>query len=298
LLLFAKRSHRDVSSNYWYHNIVGVLGGLRNNLTAAAMNIHNAIVGRYGVAIYEHMNVGSCTVHDGWLYHSANSQVSGSRDRVAIGFSFVSARARVLPELESRKRFLMRRDLDPEDNWSYKEWLRDLKPNDVIDHPMLPLVYDKTNISFVSETHDALKESMDPIVAPPRSKTVSVRAIRKNIPKTFASVRPSPKELVKVRAIRKQLPKVEKRGDNGAVKQRTLSESGCLNITCPVAAVSNDAQNNVEVERDSGVDGWKKGVDENEALGATITRRSSNAGSHSKEGSKVVKVSRRRKRKQ
>lgn len=30
---------------------------------------------------------------------------------------------------------------DPEDKWSYADWIKDVPPGDVLDHPAVPLVW-------------------------------------------------------------------------------------------------------------------------------------------------------------
>ena len=221
LLYFAKSSHRDISANYWYEHIMGVIGGKHNN----TISVHDAVVNRYKVAVYDQISVGSCTVHDGWLYHSANSQISGTRDRVAIGFSFVSARATVLPELNVEHQNLMRRDLDAEDSWSYKDWLKDLEPFGIIDHPLLPLVYDKTKVFETARNSISIQEAVGTDIEVPhvdtkaKKKVVSVQAIKKNATKYVRDrIKESPSirktKIFKIRAIKKNETKTQRKRDN------------------------------------------------------------------------------------
>jgi hypothetical protein len=232
LLLFAKHSHRDISSTYWYHHIIGTTGDLQEK----DMSLYNAIVNRYELAVYDQISVGSCTVHDGWMFHSANSQIIGSRDRVAIAFSFVSARARVLPGLKStEKEGILRKSMHTEDYLSYKEWFHDLKANDVIDHPLLPLVYDATNPSFVpggdesasvtitntsasiTEGHNGTCLGTGTTTMTPsdtmmtKKKIISEKAIRNNVKKINKKVS---KETKKQQAISKESEKKKRRGSD------------------------------------------------------------------------------------
>ena len=233
LLLFAKKSHRDMSSNYWFHEISGTISHFQDD---KLFSLHDAIVNRYEISVYDQISVGSCTVHDGWLYHSANSQIIGARDRIALAFSFVSAEARVLPAADSEiNKQILRRERHEEDHWSYKDWFQHLAAHAVIDHPLLPLAYDSTNASFVADTsimktggrgqvrsnyHDGVKSVKDGV----RSKIISVQAIKKNTPKVKTKKPPdannvtklgSKLRIIKVLAIRKDIKK----------KERSLSSS-------------------------------------------------------------------------
>jgi hypothetical protein len=119
MLRFASGSHRDMSREHWYSS-------------------DHVDVVSYSQAYS--LNVGDCTVHHGWVKHYAPPQ-SSANIRLAIGFGFVIGDATVLQDFPAHtpNRYQEFRD---EDEYSYRDWIKDLKEGDVIDHPLLPLVFD------------------------------------------------------------------------------------------------------------------------------------------------------------
>ena len=128
MLRFLSGSHRDISHKIWYH----VLDDMENRY------------GGYSQARY--LNVGDCTAHHGWLIHCATKQPDSAvhKDRLAIGFTYIAGDSTVLPDLycQNRSQSHRRTQFGDEDEYSYREWIKDLKEGDVIDHPLLPLVFD------------------------------------------------------------------------------------------------------------------------------------------------------------
>ena len=92
---------------------------------------------RYSVSSSD-LEVGDCSVHHGWTLHAAPKH-SNPMPRVAIGFSYVYAHARLLGNITSTQS--VDRLVPDEDEISYGKWLPDLRMGDIIDHPLLPVVY-------------------------------------------------------------------------------------------------------------------------------------------------------------
>jgi hypothetical protein len=126
MLRFLSGSHRDISQASWYNGL-------------------NDMETRYGgYAQARALNVGDCTVHHGWVLHFAPPQPKASefKDRLAIGFTYVAGDATVLNDPYAQTDPNRRYRFGDEDEYSYRDWIKDLKGGDVIDHPLLPLVFD------------------------------------------------------------------------------------------------------------------------------------------------------------
>jgi hypothetical protein len=93
---------------------------------------------RYEIKSFN-LEVGDCTVHHGWTLHAAQKQPAISSARVAIGFSYVFSGARVLGKITEDHP--VDRKVPDEDAVSYERWLLHMNQGDVIDHPLLPIVY-------------------------------------------------------------------------------------------------------------------------------------------------------------
>lgn len=119
MLQFAPGTHRDVSREHWY--------GPDRPESVEFAQAHT-------------LKVGDCTAHHGWIKHQAPPQPN-SNSRLAIGFTYVIGDATVLTDLPAKtsNRYTEFRD---EDELSYRDWIKDLKEGDKIDHPLLPLVYE------------------------------------------------------------------------------------------------------------------------------------------------------------
>lgn len=127
MLRFLGGSHRDISQKNWYHGVAEM----------------KSRYGGYGQA--RTLEVGDCTVHHGWVLHYAPPQLKTSQfqDRLAIGFTYVAGDATVLTDLYGQDTNSHRRaTFGDEDEYSYRDWIKDLSEGDVIDHPLLPLVFD------------------------------------------------------------------------------------------------------------------------------------------------------------
>jgi len=126
MLRFLEGSHRDISQKSWYKGV-------------------NDIPTRYnGYAQARYLKVGDCTAHHGWVLHYAPPQNTESEitNRLAIGFTYVAGDATVLLDKYGTSNPHRRSRFGDEDEYSYRDWMKDLQEGDVIDHPLLPLVYD------------------------------------------------------------------------------------------------------------------------------------------------------------
>ena len=118
MLRFVSGSHRDMSREYWYNE-----------------NYSQSVIHTQAFSL----QVGDCTVHHGWINHHAPQQ-SNSKSRLAIGLTYVIGDATVLRDLPASldNRY---KEFSDEDEYSYRGWMKDMKEGDVIDHPLLPLVF-------------------------------------------------------------------------------------------------------------------------------------------------------------
>ena len=125
VLSYALESHLDLTGFYWY-------GGESGSQL------------RHKVVQYPKLNRGDCVAHHGQMLHAAPPQPKGSRAREAISFTFVDANARRLPPDHQRPngvKIFDQMDGSTEDGISFMRWLNDIKPNGLLDHPLLPVVW-------------------------------------------------------------------------------------------------------------------------------------------------------------
>jgi len=122
VLIFASKSHRDMSFANWYTSVPRDLGALLEE--------------RYETEHYAPFQAGDCSAHSGWVFHRALPN-KGSKAREAIAFSFVDANARKLHSNEIRNS----RPLENEDILSWRDWHDSVPEYGVIDSPFLPVVY-------------------------------------------------------------------------------------------------------------------------------------------------------------
>jgi len=122
-LQFATGSHRDFSLPFWYD-----LDGESRQLA----------LDRRGYVVQSHapLAAGDATFHHGWCLHAAPPNLS-SQTRKAFAVTYVGGQSRVLDQ------FGLRREPDDEDAGSYAEWINDVAPGTILDHPLLPLVVSK-----------------------------------------------------------------------------------------------------------------------------------------------------------
>jgi len=126
MLKFAHGSQRDLTFRHWY----------QPQLLYSA----DEIIARYGIGTPAYLDVGDCTAHSGWVLHGASQQPGTRPPRMALGFGFVASDATVMMYNGNPRKV---RNFPDEDEISYGPWLPDLEEGQVIDHPLLPIVYPK-----------------------------------------------------------------------------------------------------------------------------------------------------------
>lgn len=127
-LHFAVGSQRDIGFEYWYGN-PEKLGPL--------------IAARYAITRVASLDVGDCTAHDGWTFHTSPPQDARRGARKAIAFSFVTSDAMPLPDLDAAS---IRKDRPDrvfvrEDEIGYRDFYDELEPFEPVEHKLLPLVF-------------------------------------------------------------------------------------------------------------------------------------------------------------
>lgn len=174
-LLFINKSHSDFALPYWsgrgteYGGNDGAADSYPNLATRYGIeNVDdNRILDNNKGAIDHHMpmNVGDCTVHNGWTMHCANgNENSGyARTRYAIAITYVDSYAEVRKDIPgvgqnvsvkrgkgNRKRpsgpetaFLG----DGEDSVSYTDWIGDVLPRTRFQHDLVPDVWPSSTSS-------------------------------------------------------------------------------------------------------------------------------------------------------
>lgn len=113
-LLYADGSHRDLAMAVWYSDSCDMSD-------------------RYDLSDHGALRAGDVSWHHGWLLHSAaDNQLPDSR--FAFTVSFFADGARLVDDLAIRT-------VNDEDAPSYQAWIEECEPGDVLDHPLLPIVY-------------------------------------------------------------------------------------------------------------------------------------------------------------
>ena len=124
-LIFCSKSHSDFALPFW------------NNFEGPE---YQRLDERYRNSSVNYMPLclGDVTVHSGWTLHCANGNAE-LKDRVTLAISYVDARAEV------REDALKQRNSggygDNEDQWSYKAWVKDVKPRQQFRHELVPIVW-------------------------------------------------------------------------------------------------------------------------------------------------------------
>ena len=189
-LLFINKSHSDFSLPYWNGRGTDYEDDghdYKDDNEEDSYNAYENLTGRYGIqnvgndrivdnnpgVIGHHMplNIGDCTVHNGWTMHCANgnkknigkmnmNKNKNSRDavpfqtRYAIAISYVDSHAEVRGDIPGVGKNVMshqtggrhrNRSLtflgDAEDRASYAEWIGDILPRTQFQHELLPDVW-------------------------------------------------------------------------------------------------------------------------------------------------------------
>eukprot|EP00903_Cladosiphon_okamuranus_P014776 g13690.t1 len=115
-LVFASRSHRDFALNHWQDS-----------------RLWEDLTGRYPKRDHAPLAAGDITWHHGWTLHSSPGNARDT-PRVALAVSYFRDGTRLLSDSAGRAP-------DPEDEWSYVDWVGDLEAGGVVDHAAAPLVW-------------------------------------------------------------------------------------------------------------------------------------------------------------
>ena len=91
----------------------------------------------YEVESYEPLDLGDLTAHHGWCLHWSPPQPSDCPPRHALSVCYFLDGARRLTGREGH----LRQVPHEEDEWSYGDWLVDVKSGEAARHPALPVVY-------------------------------------------------------------------------------------------------------------------------------------------------------------
>ena len=139
-LVFCSKSHSDFALPYWNEY---------SKTSEDPDSPWNRLDERYGgdraMVDYMPVSMGDVTAHSGWVLHCADPIPTDAEDRVALAVSFVDARAPIRRRIrESDQRTAHTKDDagDPEDAWSYRDWIKDVpvnKPN--FHHDLVPILY-------------------------------------------------------------------------------------------------------------------------------------------------------------
>ena len=126
-LVFCSKSHSDFALPFW------------NDFDGPEFD---RLEERYKGSSTHHMPLalGDATVHSGWTLHCADGNNSLGEDRHALAISFVDADAQVR---ETALDFTPSSGGygDNEDQWSYREWVNDVKPRTPFRHPLAPIIW-------------------------------------------------------------------------------------------------------------------------------------------------------------
>lgn len=185
-LLFINKSHSDFSLPYWngrgteYHDEEA---NSSQNSYGIGYNAYDHLTTRYGIenvgddriadnnpgVIGHHMplNIGDCTVHNGWTMHCANGNKKNMnkkphskgvlKTRYAIAISYIDSHAEVRGDIPGvGKNLNLKKNMpsglsrssaanaflgDAEDSASYTGWIGDVLPRTRFEHKLLPDVW-------------------------------------------------------------------------------------------------------------------------------------------------------------
>jgi len=145
-LIFVDKSHADFALPFWNQQ--------------PSSDVYDGLEQRYGgdrsVTNYMPLEFGDVTVHSGFTLHCANSNIGRqseyflgeeeSTTRYALAVTYVDARAEIRDNLfnenHSNRFNSTRIDVGHnEDQWSFQDWIHDVKPRTYFEHDLVPIVW-------------------------------------------------------------------------------------------------------------------------------------------------------------
>ena len=126
-LQFVSKSHNDFALPYW--NPIDNAYGEDSQWNRLEDRYPNKIVD------YMPLSLGDVTVHSGWTLHCASANFEG-KDRMALAISFVDAKAQIREDALD-----LHGKGDNEDQWSYKDWVKDVPARAPFHHHLVPRVW-------------------------------------------------------------------------------------------------------------------------------------------------------------
>jgi ectoine hydroxylase-related dioxygenase (phytanoyl-CoA dioxygenase family) len=126
-LIFCSKSHSDFALPFWNDFDEAEYQRLEDRYRNSTVN-------------YMPLSLGDVTVHSGWTLHCADDNIEG-KDRVALAISYVDARAEIREDALEETNSGGGGYGDNEDQWSYKDWVQDVRPRQQFRHALVPIVW-------------------------------------------------------------------------------------------------------------------------------------------------------------
>lgn len=145
-LVYALESHLDVAQFFWY-------GG------------DHFVPGRHKLVRYPSLKRGDCVAHHGNMLHAAMNQPESSESRIreAITFSYVDANAKKL-QRDGLRPHGAKLAKNMEDSYSFMRWFSDVEEGQVLQHPLVPLVWPPQELNRplqgIIDTEDSFIETV------------------------------------------------------------------------------------------------------------------------------------------
>jgi ectoine hydroxylase-related dioxygenase (phytanoyl-CoA dioxygenase family) len=141
-LVFCSKSHSDFALPYWNEY---------SKTCSDPASPWNRLEDRYGgekaLVDYMPLCMGDVTAHSGWVLHCADAVPINSRDRIALAISFVDASAPVRQSLKGTSKVAKGDAGDPEDAWSYRDWIHHVPVNQPhFQHDLVPILFPSKQI--------------------------------------------------------------------------------------------------------------------------------------------------------
>jgi len=146
-LRFVDKSHSDFALPFWNDENSVEYNRLEQRYSFDDPCDSNGDYNRDCVQDHMPLDLGDITVHAGWTLHCADA---GNKDekktrtggeRYALAVSYVDARAEVREEYFENTKSEAKRLGDAEDHLSFRDWIGEVEPRKLLDHPLIPIVW-------------------------------------------------------------------------------------------------------------------------------------------------------------